>query len=246
MEVDMKTAIFIKTYTPDVPWLAYCLKSIAKFVTGVSEIVIAVQDEDAPAIAALGLSRERIVVVPRYTSDGYLDQEIHKLVAYRYTDAHQILYFDSDCLAIRPLSPDALLIDGKPRCLMTPYTKLVNSDGSQATPWRDITSKAIGQPVAWEWMRQHPMLVNRRALIDFGSFMTIKHGKDVESYIIGQPARAFSEWNALHGWAYHYEPDYFSWWNTEENGVPEPFIRQFWSWGGITPEIGMQMENILA
>jgi len=242
----MTTAVFIKSYSPDFGFLAYCLKSIAKFVSDISEIVIGVQDEDVPALKAMGLSKERIKIVPRYTSDGYLDQEIHKLVAYRYTDAHQILYFDSDCITIRKFSPDDLKIDGKPRCLMTPYAKLVNTDGSPATPWQPITEKALGHPVVLEYMRAHPMLVNRRALIDLGSFCITHHGIGVESYIAKQPSRAFSEWNFLHGWAHRHAPHYFSWWNTEEKGVPEPFVRQKWSYGGLTPEIIAEFEQILA
>jgi hypothetical protein len=242
----MRTALLIKSYPPDFGFLAYALKSIAKFVTGISEVVIAVQDEDVPELKAMGLSRERIEIVPRYTSDGYLDQEIHKLVAYRYTDAHQILYFDSDCIAIRRFSPEDLMIGGKPRCLMTPYSKLVNPDGSPATPWQPITEKALGIPVVFEYMRSHPMLVNRRALIDLGSFCIIHHGMDTESYIVKQPSRAFSEWNFLHGWAHHYSPDYFSFWDTEVRGVPEPFVKQHWSYGGITPEMRAEMERLLA
>src|SRR6185436_6760153 len=167
-------------------------------------------------------------------SDGYLDQEIQKLVAYRYTDARQSLYFDSDCVAIRKFSPEDLLIDGKPRWLVTPYSKLVNADGSQATPWRDITSKAIGRPVELEAMRAHPLMAPREALIEFGVFMEKLHGMTLEQYIAAQPMRAFSEWNALGMWAYHYAPQFFSFWNTEETGVPQPFVRQSWSWGGVT------------
>jgi hypothetical protein len=246
MVVDMRTALFIKSYAADFGFLSYCLKSINKFVRGIGEVIVAVQDEDAPALKAMGLSRERIEIVPRYTSDGYLDQEIHKLVAYRYTDAHQILFFDSDCIAIREFEPRDLLLDGKPRWLMTPYSKLVNADGSQATPWRAITSKALGRDVEWEFMRMHPLMVGRRTLIDFCQWMEQHHNCSLEHYIGLQPAREFSEWNAIGAWAYYYRPDVFSFWDTEINGVPEPFVRQFWSWGGLTPEIRTEMERLLA
>ena len=241
----MNTALFIKSYAADFGFLSYCLRSISKFVSGISEVVIAVQKEDVLGLKAMGLSMERIEIVPRYTSDGYLDQEIHKLVAYRYTDARRILYFDSDCIAIRKFSPEDLIVDGKPRCLMTPYSKLVKDDGTPDTPWQPITEKAIGQPVAFEYMRSHPMIVDRRALIDLDCFTITKHGVNVETYITRQPARAFSEWNYLHAWAHLHAPDYFSFWNTEEKGVPQPFVRQGWSWGGVTEDERRQMEEIL-
>ncbi len=72
------------------------------------------------------------------------------------------------------------------------------------------------------------------------------HGMSLKEYIAKQPRGQFSEWNAIGAWAYYYAPHHFSFWNTEEKGVPQPFVHQSWSWGGLTPEIRDKMERILA
>lgn len=245
----MKTALFIKTYRGDFPWLGYCLRSITKFVTGVDEIVIAVEKDEARELSKLGLTRERIEIVPRYAKDGYLDQQIHKLLAYHYTPAERVLFFDSDCIAIRPFCPDDLTIEGIPRVLMTPYAKLIDEKGNPATPWQPITAKVLRrhpESVEYEFMRSHPFLVPRVALAGFSLFMREEHGMTQADYIAAQPGREFSEWNALHAWAYYHFPYHFEFRNTEIHGVPEPFVKQFWSYSGITPEVRDEMERLLA
>ena len=95
-------------------------------------------------------------------------------------------------------------------------------------------------------MRSHPLMATSEALLAFRQFMDNKHGMSLGEYIARQPSREFSEWNALGMWSYYYAPKFFSFWNTEEKGVPKPFVRQHWSWGGVTPEIRAEMENLLA
>lgn len=242
----MTTSIFLRSYRDDLKWMPYALRSIHKFVSGITNIIICVPREDVPAFKSLNITPEHVMVSQRTTGDGYLDQQISKLLADFYTGSSHVLYWDSDVLATRPFSPSDLMIDGKPRCLMTPYSKLVNADGSPATPWQPIVEKAIGNPVSHEYMRCHPFLVPREALDGLRKHMEELHGCNTADYVARQPLRAFSEFNVLMAWAHWKRPDLFSWWDTEEKGVPEPFVKQFWSYSGLTDEERTEMERILA
>lgn len=244
----MNTIIFLRSYAADLPWVPYALRSIHKFVSGVRDIIISVPEEDLQAFKGLNLAVEKLVQskVPTGAMDPYLGQQLDKLMADEYTNADYILYWDSDCIAIRPFKPHDLLVERRPRCLMTPYSKLVKPDGSSDTPWQAVTEKAVDHTVEFEFMRSHPFIVSWFALGEFREFMQNTHGCSVGEYIAKQPGRSFSEFNALHAWAYYRAPHLFYWWNTEIDGVPEPLVKQWWSWGGITPEIRAEMERILA
>lgn len=242
----MKTSIFLRSYAADIGWVPYALRSLNRFVTGISEIIISVPKEDFNKFRALDLTREKLVVSQVVTRDGYMDQQRDKLYADFYTDSPLILYWDSDVIATRPFSPGDLTIDGKPRCLITPFDKLVNADGSQATPWRPVIEKALGHPVTHEAMRAHPFMTHRSALAGLREYMFSLHGITVGQYIERQPNRAFSEFNVLNNWALHHRPDLFSWWDTEKRGVPESFVKQHWSWSGLTDAERGEMEKALA
>lgn len=244
----MTCDVFLRSYAGDVAWVPYALRSLNRFVTGIRDVVIVVPANDYDKFKALSLTRE-ILASSRFQDRlGYMDQMNDKLYADLYTDANLILFWDSDVVAIRPFSPKDLMIDGKPRWLHTPYSKLINADGTPATPWQPITEKAIGIHPDHEFMRAHPVLAPRTALMEFREYMIAEHKMPLSDYIAQQPNRAFSEWNAIGAWAYYVrrDPDLFSFWNTEEKGVPEPFVRQFWSWSGITTEIRTEMEKLLA
>lgn len=244
----MKASIFLRSYAADLRWVPYALRSIHKFVSGVDKVIISVPREDMAAFHTLNLTRELIVgsQVPTDLMQPYLGQQYDKLIADLYTpESDAIVYWDSDVIAIRPFSPTDLIIDGKPRCLMTPYSKLVDSAGVQITPWQKITETALGHPVQFEFMRCHPFLVPGRALEGFRDYIHSLHGVFLGAYIGKQPRNGFSEFNCLLGWAYYHKPELFSWWNTEEKGAPEPFVRQFWSWSGLTDAERVEMERVL-
>lgn len=246
----MRTAIFLRSYAADLKWVPYALRSIHKFVSGVDEIIICVPREDMALFQSLNLTRELLVPSQPSTEDGYLDQQASKLMADFYTGASHILYWDSDVLATRPFSPADLMLEGTPRCLMTPYAKLVNADGSQATPWQPIVEKALGNPkdlyrVTYEYMRSHPFFAPRTALEGLRSYMEAIHDCSIAKYITRQPHRAFSEFNVLMAWAHWQRPELFYWWDTEVMGVPEPFAKQFWSYSGLKDEERAEMEKIL-
>ncbi len=242
----MTTDIFLRSYSGDILWVPYALRSLQKFVTGIRDIIVCVPGKDIAQFSALHFTREKLV--PSWFPDveGYMDQMRDKLLSFLHTDADAILFWDSDVIAIRPFSPADLLIDGKPRWIVTPYSKLIKADGTPDVPWRPITEKAIGRSVEVETMRMHPLMATCQALESFHEFMVKKHGKPLGEYIAEQPYREFSEFNACGAWAFYYAPHLFSWWNTEEKGVPEPFVLQKWSYGGITPEIRAEFERILA
>lgn len=241
----MTTDVFLRSYAGDIAWVPYALRSIHKFVSGIRNVIICVPADEYDRFNSLKLTKEILRSSRFPNSDGYMDQMRDKLMAFLLTDADTILFWDSDVVAIRSFSPVDLLIDGKPRWLVTPYAKLVNADGSPAVPWRPITEKAIGRPVEFETMRAHPLMATRESLLEFRDFMEKLHGVSLQQYIAAQPSREFSEWNALGAWAFYYAPHHFAFWHTDVS-VPEPFVRQFWSWGGITPEIRAEMERILA
>jgi hypothetical protein len=156
-----------------------------------------------------------------------------------------VMFWDSDVLAVRKFSPSDLMIASRPRCLITPYAVLVDAHGAQATPWKAIVEKALGRhSVEHEKMRQHPFLTHRSALLGVRDYMEKLHGCTLRDYIAAQ-GREFSEFNVLHSWSYYYAPHFFSFLNTEY-GVPEPFVKQYHSWSGLTPEIRAEMERILA
>lgn len=248
----MRFSIFIRSYAADLPWIPYALRSIQKFVKGVDGIIISVPEEDILAFSRFNLTKERVVrsAIKTDAMDPYLGQQADKLMADFYTGSDYILYWDSDVVAIRPFSPSDLMIDGKPRCLMTPFDKLVNEDGSQATPWQPIVEKALGNPkdlyrVTFEYMRCHPFLVPRAALQGLRDYFSAFHDCSVTEYISKQPGRGFSEFNVLMAWAHWQRPDLFTFVDTEKNGVPDPYVRQFWSYSGLTNEERAEMEIIL-
>lgn len=241
----MTTSIFLRSYAADLRWVPYALRSIHKFVSGIDEIILCIPQEDVSLFRTLNLTRELLVPSQPSTEDGYLDQQASKLIADLFTRSTHILFWDSDLLAIRPFSPADLTVDGKPRCLMTPYSKLVNPDGSPATPWQPIVEKALCHGVTFEYMRSHPFLVPREALVGLRQHMEAMHGCSMMEYLSRQPHHAFSEFNVLMAWAHWKRPDLFSWWNTEEKGVPTPFVKQYWSYSRLTDEERQEMEGIL-
>jgi len=233
----MTAAILVRSYSKDFPWLTYALRSIQKFCTEFSEVVIVIPDtDDLPNLTA-----ERVVKV-KDIMPGYMMQQSDKLYADLYSDADFFLYVDSDCILTEPVTPETFMTDGKVNWLHTPFEK-AGEDARRA--WYDVMKKCLGEDPPSEMMRRHPQLIPRWALQEFRGFIAQKHGVSLEHYIASQPLGEFSEFNCIGFflWLHHHEK--INWINTEEF-LPPTVLRQWWSHGGLTPEIQKQIEGILA
>lgn len=232
-------SIFVKTWAQDYPWLSYCLQSIAKF-SQEFEIVIIVSSE-AGIPNPDPTSFQEIILPEPAGSDGYLWQQIRKLHADLYTDSDFICTLDSDTIFTRAVTPQNYFTDGKIDWMMTPYSMV-------ETPWKPITEKFLGRPVEFEFMRRAPVVLPRWIYEALRNFCVQQHGRTLEQYIIEQPHRAFSEYNAIGAFAYYFHHDKFNWINTGE--VPESewptlTVLQKKSWDGLTPQIVAEFEEVL-
>lgn len=58
--------------------------------------------------------------------------------------------------------------------------------------------------------------------------------------------RHFSEFNVMGAIAERFMPEKFRFIDTNVEELPPLYCKQFWSWGGITPEIAAEIEKTLA
>lgn len=232
------TAIFIKTWVNDFPWLKYCLASIEKFASGYDEIIVAVETQDINQFEnQFGNWMHMIKVIPVINPgiDGYMFQQICKLNAWLHTKCDYIQFMDSDCMFTRPVTPDDFIENGKPIILMTKYSSLGGS-----IPWQKPTETYMGSSVLYEYMRTNGLMYHKDTLVQISVYhpnliWEIKQIRD----------RSFSEFNFIGAFAHKHVANKYAFKDTETD-VWEPFpILQKWSWGGLTPEIRDELNLIL-
>lgn len=233
----MTTDIFIRTYKNDLEWLKYCLRSIAKYVTGYRQIIICIPEDQKHLLDGWGFSSEKIVSCPVYERD-YLGQQISKMKAFEHTDAEAVIFIDSDCCFNKPVDlSEELFENGKPIIYKTLYEKV-----GDAICWKSITEKTIGQPLEFEYMRRLPFVFLTKTLKSANLFIKLQHNVDTEVYVMDQPGRHFSEFNYLGAYADKFEPENYCIKDTEKDGHGNMYLKQFWSWSGLKPEEREELE----
>lgn len=235
----MNCSIFIRTYDKDFEWLTYCLRSLAKFAHGFSEIVIAVPQGQEVWIRHL--TRERIIPV-HDAQPGYLGQQVSKLTADLHCKGDFILHCDSDVILTHDVTPQTFMHKGKPRWLITPW----DEDMEAKRAWYHVLAKLFCQVSDYEFMRKSTIMIPRFAYKAFRDFIQETRGMTMESWVMNQPGNEFSEFNAMGFYLWLHHRSSIEWHDTTKLGVPPIGERQFWSWGGLKPEIRKEMEAILA
>ncbi|NBW98784.1 hypothetical protein EBR03_04360 [bacterium] len=169
-------------------------------------------------------------------NDDYIGQQNDKLHADWYCRSPYILIMDSDCVFTKEVTPEYFFRDEKP-------IWLYESVPHEHSPWYPITEEAVKHMPDFEFMRRHPFLFTSQSLKDFRKFMFECHGEDLSAWLKKRPKGRFSEFNAFGAWAYKNYHRHFCWLLPDE---VENYVKQSWSWGGLTPEIKEELEKILA
>ena len=228
-------SIFIRTYHCDIKWLNYCLESIHKNLSGWSEIVICIPTGQETLLSHL--TSEKVVTCKIYKDD-YLFQQVSKIQAHQHCKGNYILFVDSDVI----FKPNANVLDyfyeNKPIILKANY----NSVG-EAICWKKPTEKLFKEKIEFEYMRFAPQIFHKSTLEMFNDSFP-----DIENYVMSQPYRQFSEFNALGFYAEKMQPDDYSIVDVT-NGVPEYLpenkSKQWWSWSGLKENEEIEIKKII-
>lgn len=233
----LKTSIFIKSCEQDLPWLRYCVQSIEKYCSGFHSVLL-VLDEGMQTPDYIPNDWE-IDFWPVYPNcRGYIQQQIVKMNAHLMCKdgTEAILFVDSDCVFHTPCTPANWFQHGKPVLLKTKYGPAVGD----ANCWKAITERVMHTGLHFEYMRRLPILFLESTVAGLYRFMPTDIGGLIRGAIT-----EFSEFNAMGAFADIYEKHKYFWVNTETDSLPTPVAKQFWSWGGVTPEIQAEIEGFL-
>lgn len=233
----MTTDIFIKSYRKDFRWLQFCLRSIAKFVSGIRDVHIVVSEEDFKDISTWGLTREKLHAVREY-GRGYLFQQVIKMKADTFTDADHIMFVDSDCCFTGEFFPEKMMKQSKILMLITPYSEMPAD-----FPWQKPTEQALGFKCPYETMRRLPLLYPREVVKACREHVEEKQGTDIEDYIMSQSA--FSEFNVLGSFAREKFWERFYFLDTSKDKWKDLPLKQNWSHTEKWEESKTEMESIL-
>ncbi len=235
----MSTAIFIRSYDKDFPWLNYCLRSIQKFATGFCEVIVAVPEGQAKLLKHL--TAETVIEV-HDGKPGYLAQQMDKLNADLHSGADRILHFDSDSVFTRPVKPETFINGIKPIWVMTPFDK---EDEDKKKFWMHVMFKCLRRVPEHEFMRKVAIMAPRELYPAFREHIERVHGMSMETYVMNQPGHDFTEYNCLGFYAWLFHREKLHWHNTTTDGVPDWPFRQFRSWDGLDDATRDYMEELL-
>ena len=233
----MKCDIFIRSYKKDSEWLEYCIKSIEKYASGFNDIIITYPEGDD----CCNHSSAKNFPIKEIHPDGYIDQQLTKLNANKYTgdDTTHILFIDSDCCFFDKFTPETYCINESPYVCITHYDYL-------DTPWKSITQDIMGIEIEYEFMRRQPLMYRKESLINLQNWFLYTKSITLTDFMANVEGRKVSEYNILGSYVYYINGhDKYKWINTNLDIIPYNPIRQFRSWDGINEKIREEINNYL-
>lgn len=245
--------IFIKSYAGDLPWLRWCLKSIQHYWMGKGKTLIVVPPDCLEAVNPMLHDRQEVIgreevfgshPNPTGRQWGYWEQTAVKMMADQYTDAPLIFFMDSDWVLSRPCSEADFLHEGtKPTVYWETYAYFQDKHPG-VLAWKFMVEGALKTSVDGEYMRAPGFLYWADSLKHFRKHLEALHGMPFLDVVHSVPNGGFSEFNAIGAFLRVHEPDRYHWVKTEYPGDWWP-VKSHWSWGGITPEIEMELHRIV-
>lgn len=224
-------SLFVRSYPKDFEWLSHSVKSMTKNLVGISDRVLCIpHGSDVPNDISVFFNR--LIFVPEQYP-GYIAQQVDKVQAYLYCKHENILFSDSDCIYFQKFDATKMLEGNKIRLYCTAY----NTMEGQVLAWKDITRLTTGINPEYEYMRCFPIMHKAKVCEALDTLPTY------QNYLRTVVPNNLSEFNALGVIAKLYYPNDYIFLDTDHS-LPTQSAKQYWSWGGITPDISKELENV--
>lgn len=228
----MSISLFIRSYEADFEWLKYSIRSMMKNLSGIGETVLVIPFTTGEVHNEFKHFFDRIFSTQE-THEGYIAQQISKVLAFKYCKYDNILFSDSDCIYHEPFNAYSLINDNKCILYKTAYSQLEGD----VLNWQGITEACLGVKPEFEYMRCFPIMHKAFTCYQLDNMPRYR------KYIQNLTDRSFSEFNALGYIAETQFSEHYDIRNTADH-IPPKMTTQYWSWGGITKEIREKLEAI--
>lgn len=249
-----KTEVLIVSYKKDYDWLKYSLKSYVKQVTGFHGITVVVPSDQENDFRPLCEAYDaRLKVFDEAPGKGRTHQQIIKCQADQYVlpDTEFVFHMDSDCIWNTHASPADYFEDGKPIYIKKRYSNLYDKEtkvNSDCVQWKEVAERALGFPVEWYTMCCHPTVFPKWFYQEFRNWVECQHSKPFVDWVLSTHKPfpdGFTEFPTMGAFAHEFFNNAFSWVDGDEHPERKEFMKQHWSYGGITPEIKTQIDQWL-
>ena len=252
-------AIFIRSFARDIPFLEYNMRSIQKFASGFSEVLVTVPMKDRAAF--LPLSDKwcfKLHAADEPEGKGMLHAEVRLCRADELCpSADFVLFTDSDCVFTERVCPQDYFVDGKPVLFVESFEKLAR-EKSPRVCWRKPVVDALGFDPEYETMCRHPAVHPSWIFPKFREAVERHVMRPFDEYVLAQRneyPQTFAEFDSLGALAvrdyidhYHFaDVDAFTAEAISMSGGPirNNKILQNWSHGGVKPDVRAKLEALL-
>lgn len=226
-------SLFVRSYDKDFEWLEHSIRSMKKNLIGITEKILVLPDTTEYVPSNIRKFFDKTYYTQE-THEGYVQQQIDKVRAYKYCKNNYILFSDSDCIYYDPFDANQRLDTDKIILPKTRYEILPK----EPQIWKEITYLATGIDTQYEYMRCFP-IVHHRTVLEY-----LDTNEQYSAYLTIVKNRELSEFNALGAIAETYFSHLYKFVDTEIDQIDIPTAKQYWSWGGINLEILNELKGI--
>lgn len=230
-------SLFVRSCPADFSWLDYSIMSMRKNLTGIDESVLVLPYNSSPPQAAVEFFDKIIHVHEKH--NGYIQQQVDKVSAYKFCDGEFILFSDSDCIYYSPFdAAKDRFSDGR---ILLPKTSYASGALGQAIAWQAITYSATGIMPDYEYMRCFPIMHHRDVL------KHLDNSGYYNNYLSVVKDKSLSEFNAIGVIAEKHYSHIYSFLDTLDGEYENRKVKtakQYWSWGGMNHEVLSELNAI--
>ncbi len=238
----MTTTIFIRSWYKDLPWLEWSLRSIVKFTSGFSGLVVMVPDDKYQGAMEEMCNRygaKCVVGVQEPLGKGNLCAQLYAMCADKVCTTDFILYWDSDCVWTDDVTPvtyfDVQELHALPYLCVRPWDSCRDDE---RLAWEATTDTVLGFKTDFSTMVRHPAVHPAWILPKLRSYIEKVHRMRFDEFVLSRKAdfpQGLSEFNLLGNFARQFFPENYSWVDLSVSAQPRNPYLQYWSHGGLKP-----------
>jgi len=257
--VDGPTEILIVTHAKDLPWLEFCLRSIAKFCTGFQGVTVAHPKHEAHLFTPLlGRFVVRLHGYDEVPGKGMLQHMVKLAEAELIVppETKYVLTCDADCIFKMPTRPGHYFAGGKPYYIFRTWESLMWDDPhnpgqkcvSDCAQWKPATDRQVGWDTKIYGMCMNTVVFPIDFFPAYRAHVAAVHRRPFEEFMLdgrNEFPQSNMDFTAMGAYAHRFMHNRFTWFDVEHPPYPADRKQAFWSHGGITPTVRAEIEEML-